>query len=293
MHFLETNRILSNSQHGFRPTLSTQTALTVITDEIFHNMDSKKISHLTLCDLSKPFDSVIHKILLQKCSQLNIDNFSFKNYLENRSQSVRLNKSISDKLCINYGFPEGFILGPVLFSIYVNDLSITIKDCKLIQYADDTQFLYIDTINNLGDLIARTEETLKILKQYFVRNGLLLNSKKTQCIFIGNRQLLSRIPPNTCISFDDERIKFCSYVKNLGIYIDKHMLYDVHIEELGKKIMGTLIFINRVSANFDKTTRLIIVQSLVINLVNYCIGIWGSTNKTLLIKVQKLLNFAA
>ncbi len=87
--------------------------------------------------------------------------------MENRSQSARLNKTLSDKLSIAYGVPQGSILGPVLFSIYVNDLSKTIKDCTLIHYADDTQFLYADTVNNLGNLIARTEETLKNVKQYF------------------------------------------------------------------------------------------------------------------------------
>ncbi len=117
VHFLENNRLLSNSQYGFRPKLSTQTALPVITDEIFKNMDSKKISLLTLCDLSKAFDGVRNKMILHKCSELNIDNFWFKNYLENRSQSVRLNKALSDKLNIAYSDPRGSILGPVLFSM--------------------------------------------------------------------------------------------------------------------------------------------------------------------------------
>ncbi len=155
--------------------------------------------------------------------------------MENRSQSARLNKTLSDKLSIAYGVPQGSILGPVLFSIYVNDLSKTIKDCTLIQYADDPQFLYADTVNNLGNFIARTEETLKNVKQYFTRNGLFLSSKKTQCIFIANRQLLSCIPPNSFINCDGEHIQPLTHVKNLGIYIDKHMLFDVHIEELGKK----------------------------------------------------------
>ena len=81
--------------------------------------------------------------------------------------------------------------------------------------------------------------------------------------------------------------------KNLGVYIDKYMLFDVHINELTKKVMGTLMFINRISHNFDKSTRVIVVQSLVLSLIDYCIEIWGSTTETLLHNVQKLQNFAA
>ncbi len=178
MHFLESSQLLSITQHGFRPKLSTETAVTVITNKIFSNMDSKKITLLTLCDLSKAFDSVSHEILLKKCSALKIDSFWFKSYIGNRIQSVRLNNTISEKLDIAYGVPQGSILGPVLFSIYVNDLNESISECSLTQYADDTQFLHADNVNNLENLISRTVESLRNIKQYFLRNDLMLNSKK-------------------------------------------------------------------------------------------------------------------
>ena len=168
-----------------------------------------------------------------------------------------------------------------------------ILDCILIQYADDTQFLEADTVENLDGLISNTENALRNIELYFQTNGLLLNNKKTQCIFIGNRQLLALVPSDISINCNGVHIYPTTHVKNLGVYFDKHMLFDVHIAELNTKIMGTLMFINKVSENFDKPTRKIIVQSLVLSLINYCICIWGSTNKTLIHIVQKLQNFAA
>ena len=190
-------------------------------------------------------------------------------------------------------FHKALYLTPSYFSIYVNDLADKINACSLIQYADDTQFLQADTIDNLKDLITKTEDTLHNIKQYFLGNGLMLNAKKTQCILIGNRQLLSRVPPNIFINSDGNHIYPSTHVKNLGVYFDRYMLFNVHVTELTKKIMGTLMLMNRVSDSFDQPTRVIIVQSLVLSLINYCIGIWGSTNMTLHQNVQKLQNFAA
>ncbi len=90
VNYLEENNLLSKTQHGFRPKLSTATALTVVTYEIYKNMDSKKVSLPTLCDLSKVFDSVNHSILLEKLESTSIDNFWFDDYQKGRSESVRL-----------------------------------------------------------------------------------------------------------------------------------------------------------------------------------------------------------
>ena len=293
LNFLETNAALSNCQHGFRPCLSTESALTVITDAIFSNMDDRKISLLTLCDLSKAFDSVSHSILLRKCAKLNIDSYWFKSYLANRTQSVKLKTVVSTKENVNFGVPQGSILGPVLFNIYVNDLYEFVTDCKLVQYADDTQFLHSDSLNNLGTLIKNAEATLTKAREYFLENGLMVNPTKTKCIFIGNRQLLSRIPENIKIQFDDTSICPSTYVNNLGLHMDRYMMFDKHVNELTKKALGILIYINRVSIYFDKETRKTVIHSLVLSQINYCISIWGTTNTSLLQKVQKIQNFAA
>ncbi len=179
-------------------------------------MDKKKISLLTLCDLPKAFDIVSHDILLKKMYKTGIASFIFRQYLSNRTQSVRVGDSLSSK----FGVPQGSILGPILFTIYVNDLSTQVKDCLLVQYADDTQFILSDSTKNLPELIRKTEETLDRIKRYFNRSGLWLNMNKTQCMFIGSRTLLARIPNDTVIH---TCIQPCDSLKNLGVLFDKHM----------------------------------------------------------------------
>ena len=232
-------------------------------------------------------------MLLQKLTSLNIDTFWFKDYLKNRTQSVILGKIESDKIGINFGVPQGSILGPPMFLVQINDLIVVAIKCLLVKYADDAQFVHADTLENLPTLKTKVENTLALAKNYFDRNGLLVNAKKTQILIIGNRQILSQIPENFTIKYDGINIIPTKHAKNLGVHFDRYMSFETHIEELSRKVMGTLIYLNRIKENFDKSTRLTIIESLVFSQLNYCFRIWGSANKTLLKRVQRLQNFAA
>ncbi len=153
--------------------------------------------------------------------------------------SVRLKDVTSKEQNVNYGAPQGSILGPILFGIYVNDLSEHVNSF-IVQYADDTQLLHTGTVDNISQLIKDTESTLKQCKRYFLRNGLLLNPSKTQCILIGSRQLLAAIPPDTNVHFDGEIIQPSCQVKNLGVHFDRYMLFDVQ-SRYGKLTLSIIL----------------------------------------------------
>ncbi len=133
--YLDGNHLLSNTQHGFRSLLSTETALLTLSNKLYENKDNRKISLLTLCDLSKAFDSVNHDILISKLNKLGNDNFWFSNYLYKRSQSVRIKNYFSDRSEILYGVPQGSVLALFYFrfmsttshNIYLAALSFNMR----------------------------------------------------------------------------------------------------------------------------------------------------------------------
>ena len=172
-------------------------------------------------------------------------------------------------------------------------MATAIQDCILVQYADDSQILVTGTINELNNLIAKAEGVLEMARHYFQINGLNINESKTKYIFIGSRQYISQIPENTVINFNGFAIEKSVNVKNLGVYFDKFLLFDGHIDAVCRKVNGTLIYLNRIKDRFDNEMRGMVVQSLAISILNYCLKIWGSTTKQQLQRIQKLQNFAA
>ncbi len=151
-------------------------------------------------------------------SPVKIDPFWFRNYLLDRSQAVKINNTVSTTSPMRAGVPQGSILGPILFTVFTNDLTETINDCLVVQYANDTQFVHSGTVDTLAHLIARAETTLSRAKSYFNSNGLLLNSNKTQCLFVGTRPAIRRIPDNTTINLNNTSIT-PSNISKLKIWV--------------------------------------------------------------------------
>ncbi len=270
-----------------------ETALLTVTNTTYSNMDENKLSLITLCDFSKAFDIVNHEMLMEKLAKVKIDPFWFRHYPLDRSQAVKINNTVPRTAPIRFGVPHGSILCPIFYMIFTNELTETINDCIVVQYADDTQFVHSGTVDTLPHLIARTEATLSRAKSYFNNNGLLLNSNKSQCLFVGTRPAIRRIPDNTTINLNKTSITPSEQVKSLGVNMDQHMSFEVHIHEMHKKVMGKLLLVNRIRDKFDAATRTIVIQSLALSGANYCLQVYGTTNNTQMRRVQKLQNFAA
>ncbi len=183
--------MLTNSQHGFRPNHSTVTAILEIANKWFHNIHIGQLNRVVFLDLKKAFDTVDHKILLHKLHLYGIKGIAlnwFRSYLSNRKQYCWVNDHLSHPQEMVCGIPQGSILGPLLFLIYVNDLPNCLKHTRCNMFADDTQ---INTSSNNIDSIANIlSEDLINVSDWMKANKLRLNASKTEYMVIGSHKRL-------------------------------------------------------------------------------------------------------
>ena len=212
-HYLSYNHLLSSTQHGFRPRHSTETALMTVTDDILGATDRGEISLLCLIDLSKCFDVINHEILLRKMQLYGIDTKWFSAYLRGHMQSVELKDSTgrtrtSRPLANQMGVFQGSALGPLLFTVFANDMSLYTDDALVVQYADDTQIMVSGRKCDLPVLISRMETNLALLDMWFRANALKVNASKTQLITFGSRKISAtfRISPYLSVKQPSYRV---------------------------------------------------------------------------------------
>ena len=187
INFLNKHRLLYDQQYGFRQNLSTDFALLELSDKIAEAIDRKKFMIGIFVDLSKAFDTLNHNILLQKLISYGIRgsvNDWFRSYLEDREQFVLLNDVSSNKRKITTGVPQGSILGPLLFLVYINDICKSSDLLRFILYADDTNIFYsCESVDQLCDVVNRE---LQGVVQWFKANRLSVNLKKTNFVIFGS-----------------------------------------------------------------------------------------------------------
>ena len=298
IEYLDTHCLLSAEQHGYRKLHSTETALSVITDRVLQAMDNGEISILVLLDLSKCFDVVSHPKLLEKLQLYGVDTEWFDNYLSGHVQQVRVRSaggsSITSRPRENtIGVFQGGSLSCILYMLFANDLNLHMPDgVTIVQFADDTQILVTGKKRELANIISLMETALDTAYRWFCHNGMKVNATKTQMLVLGTPAMLRNLPPVT-VSFCGSVVVDAGTVKNLGLYLDRHLNYQAHISAITSKCTGILIGLSHARHVIPANTLKAIVQALVISIVRYCMSVYGSCGVTQMARVQKILNFCA
>jgi len=236
--FLEKYKCIYELQFGFRQNHSTNHAIISIVQKIQDAIKNNKFAIGVFIDLQKAFDTVNHSILLEKMRHYGISGISntwFKSYLTDRQQFVSIGSQDSDYTITEHGVPQGSVLGPLLFLIYINDLHQCIKYSNSFHFADDTNLLYIppDKLRN-KNIIRRLNIDLKSLNNWLMANKISLNSSKTELIIFRNKN--SPTPKLKQIKLNGVNLKPKCEIKYLGITIDEHLSFKTHINIMNSKL---------------------------------------------------------
>ena len=284
-NFLDSNDSLYHLQFGFREKHSTNHALLSIVEKIRDNLDNNTFSCGVFVDLEKAFDTVNHKILLKKLDHYGIRgpaNRWFSSYLSSRKQSVVFDGIFSPHLDITCGVPQGSILGPLLFLIYINDMHRAVNFSTVYHFADDTNLVYHHKNPKL--LRKHMNKDLSSLFTWLCANRLSLNVSKTE--FIIFRPPKTKLPDRVTLSLNGVKIFESPKIKYLGVILDNKLSWKFHIFELRKKLnraIGMLYKLRRIKCN--KRILLSLYFSIFQSHLTYGICVWGSAESSLLDKI--------
>ena len=277
--YLDNNNLIHNHQYGFRKRHSTEYAALHIVDYLNYEMDLKRTPINLYLDLSKAFDSLSHKILISKLKHYGICDIALKlmkGYLENRKQYVQFDTCTSDMKSIRNGVPQGSILGPLLFLIYINDFPNSSKLFNFLMYADDTTlFCCLEDIKSDNKELVLNNE-LQRVHSWLKANRLSLNVKKTKYMLFRKQKRTDIRELNLRISND--AIQPVDDFNFLGLHINSKLNWETHTNVISKRISRAVGVIKKLQLVFPKTILLTIYNALILPHINYCLLSWGSAS---------------
>lgn len=300
VNYLEDKLILSRTQFGFRPKISTADAVHHLTNYLVQELDKGKHTIGIFLDLAKAFDTVSIPILLRKLELLGIRDSQLKlftSYLEQRAQCVRLGSVLSDEQeNTSFGVPQGSILGPTLFLIYINDLcNLKLDRGTIISYADDTALLF--SADSDSEVFEFAQNGFNVVNKWLQHNLLTLNAEKTNYIKFSMRDQISsttnaKLYAHHCYSPNNAQcscpvIKSTNQIKYLGIILDHNLSFKPHIKTLCGRVRKLIFIFKKLRHIADHYIIRQVYFALCQSILTYCITTWGGAGKTLLLTVER------
>ena len=288
--FLNLHNCIYELQFGFRAKHSTDHALISLTEMIREALDSGCFAGGIFIDLQKAFDTVDHHILLDKLNYYGIRGLAnkwFKSYLSNRQQFVSINGYNSNTMLMKYGVPQGSVLGPLLFLIYINDLHKATKISKIHHFADDTNLLVVG--KTLKKIQKDLNIDLKLLCKWLKANKISLNASKTELIIFRDPKKKSTYELK--IKIDGKKLFPSRFVKYLGIFIDDHLNWHANESAISTKLSRATGMLYKIRHFVKQETLRMIYYGIFSSILMYGSHIWGQ-NKNIVDKLQILQNKA-
>ena len=295
--FLDKYKVLEDNQYGFRANRSTEDALMKLVNTAVQHIDKKMKTVGIFLDLSKAFDTVSIPLLLSKLEKNGIRGTVydlFKSYLSERTQCVSINNIISSDQNISFGVPQGSVLGPVLFLIYINDLcKLQIPNCKIITYADDTALIVNG--NTWSDARKHSEKALTTIINWLSCNILTLNIEKTKFITFGHKSQIPHESYSIIAHKCPDQGYFCDCcplsrsrtIKYLGVTLDENLTWTEHINATVSRLRKLIYVFRKLRSSATQKILKIVYISLVQSILNYCIPAWGGTSKCTMLRLER------
>jgi hypothetical protein len=282
-HHLKDVNFLRPNQFGFRSNHSCESCLIKIADDCRLAMDKGNCVGLVSLDISKAFDSLHPDGIIASLKSAGVDDNAlewFVDYLKHRQQMVKMEETFSSLAQVDFGVPQGSVLGPLLYTIYVNELPLQAPDCSVQQFADDTT-VYASG-KTPADVAGKLNTALAKIKSWMHQNCLQVNAKKTNYMFLS----LCRAHEPPRIFLDGIQLQPTPSIKLLGFKLDNRLSMAEQIDSVVKKVRSGAYAL-RISRRFlDERSRLLLYNGLVASHLNYCDMLLAQAGKTNLKKLQ-------